>query len=116
MCTGVHVVDSRRIHDVDHELFKLLAKYKPETLKEKKERLAKAAEQKAKSGETSQGSKPYFVKSGLNHITHLIEQKKAQLVIIAHDVDPIEVCWHASHGTMLWCVHHIDDEKYSIGI
>jgi len=29
---------------------------------------------------------------GLNHVTTLIEEKKAQLVIIAHDVDPIEVC------------------------
>ena len=34
------------------------------------------------------------IKYGLNHITTLIEQKKAKLVIIAHDVDPIElVLW-----------------------
>jgi len=34
------------------------------------------------------------VKYGLNHITHLVEQKKAKLVVIAHDVDPIElVVW-----------------------
>lgn len=31
---------------------------------------------------------------GLNHITTLVEQKKAKLVVIAHDVDPIElVIW-----------------------
>jgi hypothetical protein len=24
----------------------------------------------------------------------LVEQKKAQLVVIAHDVDPVEVCVH----------------------
>lgn len=31
---------------------------------------------------------------GLNHITYLIENNKAQLVVIAHDVDPIElVVW-----------------------
>jgi large subunit ribosomal protein L7Ae len=78
----------------DQELFKMLNKYRPETVKEKKERLAKLAETKAKTGETSESKKPYFVKSGLNHITHLIEQKKAQLVVIAHDVDPIElVVW-----------------------
>jgi large subunit ribosomal protein L7Ae len=29
---------------------------------------------------------------GVNTITTLIEKKKAQLVIIANDVDPIEVC------------------------
>lgn len=27
----------------------------------------------------------------MNTVTTLIEQKKAQLVVIAHDVDPIEV-------------------------
>merc|ERR1712146_184003 len=35
--------------------------------------------------------KPTFVKYGVNHVTKLIEQKKAQLVVIAHDVDPIEL-------------------------
>ena len=34
------------------------------------------------------------VKYGLNHITYLIEQQKAQLVVIAHDVEPVElVVW-----------------------
>lgn len=38
--------------------------------------------------------KPKFIKSGLNHVTTLIEQGKAKLVVIAHDVDPIElVVW-----------------------
>merc|ERR1711887_274190 len=31
------------------------------------------------------------VKKGMNHVTSLIEEKKAKLVVIAHDVDPIEV-------------------------
>ncbi|KAM7265590.1 hypothetical protein ACFE04_003273 [Oxalis oulophora] len=31
--------------------------------------------------------KPIVVKHGLNHITYLIEQNKAQLVVIAHEVD-----------------------------
>jgi len=35
--------------------------------------------------------KPLFVKYGLNHIVALIEAKKAALVAIAHDVDPIEL-------------------------
>lgn len=29
--------------------------------------------------------------SGINSVTTLVENKKAQLVVIAHDVDPIEV-------------------------
>lgn len=38
--------------------------------------------------------KPLVVKFGLNHITTLVESGKAQLVVIAHDVDPIElVVW-----------------------
>lgn len=38
--------------------------------------------------------KPIFVKKGLNHVTSLVEKGKAQLVVIAHDVDPIElVVW-----------------------
>ena len=35
--------------------------------------------------------KPLFVKYGLNHAVALIEAKKASLVVIAHDVDPIEL-------------------------
>merc|ERR1719329_1737666 len=48
----------------------------------------------ADSGKTEAGKKPTVVKFGLNHVTALIEKKKAQLVVIAHDVDPIElVVW-----------------------
>lgn len=35
--------------------------------------------------------KPYAAKYGLNHVVGLIENKKAQLVLIANDVDPIEL-------------------------
>lgn len=34
--------------------------------------------------------------SGVNTVTTLVENKKAQLVVIAHDVDPIEVCTFVS--------------------
>lgn len=38
--------------------------------------------------------KPKFIKYGLNHVTQLVESRKAKLVIIAHDVDPVElVVW-----------------------
>merc|ERR1712025_1551101 len=74
------------------QLFKLMHKYKPETKKEKKERLTKIAEAKAESGkEPAVGKKPIVVKYGINHITNLVESRKAQLVVIAHDVDPIEI-------------------------
>merc|ERR1719231_1954005 len=75
-------------------LFRLLSKYRPESVAEKKERLVKTAEAEAKSQDVAKGSKPKNIKYGLNHITELVESKKAKLVVIAHDVDPIElVVW-----------------------
>ncbi|XP_074285067.1 large ribosomal subunit protein eL8y [Silene latifolia] len=74
-------------------LFKLLLKYRPEDKAAKKERLLKAAQAEAE-GKKPETKKPVVVKYGLNHITYLIEQGKAQMVVIAHDVDPIElVVW-----------------------
>ncbi|CAI9766712.1 unnamed protein product [Fraxinus pennsylvanica] len=74
-------------------LFKMLLKYRPEDRAEKKERLLKRAQAEAE-GKTPEVKKPIIVKYGLNHVTYLIEQNKAQLVVIAHDVDPIElVVW-----------------------
>ncbi|KAL7599459.1 60S ribosomal protein L7a-2 isoform X1 [Lactuca sativa] len=101
-------------------LFKMLLKYRPEDKAAKKERLLKRAQAESE-GKTVEAKKPIVVKYGLNHITYLIEQvfliythcnllflfllkclmtyyvpfqNKAQLVIIAHDVDPIElVVW-----------------------
>lgn len=75
-------------------LFKLLAKYKPESVAEKKQRLKAAAEAKAAGKEASSAAPPPVLKFGLNHITYLIENKKAKLVVIASDVDPVElVVW-----------------------
>ncbi|GMI76683.1 hypothetical protein like AT3G62870 [Hibiscus trionum] len=74
-------------------LFKLLLKYRPEDKAAKKERLLKKAQAEAE-GKAPESKKPIVVKYGLNHVTYLIEQNKAQLVVIAHDVDPIElVVW-----------------------
>lgn len=73
------------------QLLKLLAKYKPETKQEKKTRLQKEAEAKKTGGDAKKGAKPYVLKFGLNHVTTLIEEGKAKLVVIAHDVDPIEL-------------------------
>jgi len=75
-------------------LFKLLAKYKPETKAEKKLRLKAAGEAKAAGKEAAATAPPPVLKFGLNHITYLVEQKKAKLVVIASDVDPVElVVW-----------------------
>lgn len=74
-------------------LFKMLLKYRPEDKAAKKERLLRKAQAETE-GKTVEAKKPIVVKYGLNHVTYLIEQKKSQLVVIAHDVDPIElVVW-----------------------
>ncbi|KAM7255452.1 hypothetical protein ACFE04_026154 [Oxalis oulophora] len=69
------------------------AKKKPEDRAAKKQRLLQRAQAEAE-GKTVETKKPIVVKYGLNHVTYLIEQNKAQLVVIVHDVDPIElVVW-----------------------
>ncbi len=71
-------------------LLKLLSKYAPESKKEKKARLEKEAASAA-SGAGASGPKPVVVKFGINHVTSLVEDKTAKLVVIASDVDPIEI-------------------------
>lgn len=70
------------------QLTRLCKKIKPETKAEKAARL------QALAGKKGESKAVPVLKYGLNHVTELVEQKKANLVIIAHDVDPIElVCW-----------------------
>jgi large subunit ribosomal protein L7Ae len=92
------------------QLFKLLNKYRPETKSEKKARLEATAAAVAENKDAAKvlsldvpnkrtsantaaqdTKKPLYVKFGLNHTVALIEAKKASLVVIAHDVDPIEL-------------------------
>jgi len=68
------------------ELLKFLNNLKPMTRLEKKER-RKAM---AAAGTTEAEYRPQ-VKFGLNHVTTLVEKKEAQLVVIAHDVAPLEI-------------------------
>jgi len=98
-------------------LFALLNKYRPETKKQKKYRLLNeakliadahksAAEKRKEALKTDPNAKldvqlkskvkgkPKFVKYGLKHVTSLVESRKAKLVLIANDVDPLElVLW-----------------------
>jgi len=85
------------------QVLKLLDKYRPETKQKKKERLVELAKQKAQEKPQTTDKKapvvpakkrPEVLKYGLKHVTHLVENKQARLVVIAHDVDPIElVIW-----------------------
>ena len=76
------------------ELFKLLVKYQPEDKAAKADRLKGLAEAKAAGKSDDAKSPPNVVKFGLKHVTYLVESKKAKMVCIASDVDPIElVVW-----------------------
>lgn len=75
------------------QLARLCKKIAPETRAQKKERLAALALAQ-KNGEQVQSAAPSVLKFGINHVTELVENNKAKLVVIAHDVDPVEiVCW-----------------------
>jgi len=78
-----------------NELLKLLKKYAPETRKARRERLKKAAEAKAKDNKKTVTTKrPVQILSGLQEVTRAVESKKAKLVVIANNVDPLElVMW-----------------------
>jgi large subunit ribosomal protein L7Ae len=78
------------------ELFKFAAKYKPEDRKAKQQRLRKEAAEKAKGdnkakGKTTGKAQRAELKFGIQRVTRLVESKRAKLVLIAHDVDPIEI-------------------------
>lgn len=73
--------------------FNLFKKYMPPTKAERKQNLKKIAELRSKGEEAKLEYTPQ-VKFGLNHVTNLVQRKEAQVVLIAHDVMPLElVVW-----------------------
>jgi len=89
---SIHQFNNTLTRDVSINLFKLLHKYRPEDKAQKKERMKALAEKKEAGGDDDDAKKKtVMIKYGINHISKLCEQKKAQLVVIAHDVEPIEV-------------------------
>eukprot|EP00586_Coscinodiscus_wailesii_P000915 CAMPEP_0172479234 /NCGR_PEP_ID=MMETSP1066-20121228/3704_1 /TAXON_ID=671091 /ORGANISM="Coscinodiscus wailesii, Strain CCMP2513" /LENGTH=262 /DNA_ID=CAMNT_0013239527 /DNA_START=126 /DNA_END=914 /DNA_ORIENTATION=+ len=74
-------------------LFSLLTKYRPETVAAKKQRIKEMAAATA-SGDKKDVKVVNQVKYGLKHVTNMITEKKAELVVIACDTNPIElVMW-----------------------
>lgn len=88
-------------------LLKLLSKYSPEDSKVKKTRLQKEAEARKGGASGHVGPKPNHLKFGLNHVTNLVEEGKAKLVVIANDVDPVELMVHlpalCRHKNVAYC-------------
>lgn len=77
------------------QVLKFLNTYKPESRADKKERLRDLAKAKA-SGQTvpALSGRPLGLTFGANSVTTAVEKKKAKLVVIASDCDPIEVVLH----------------------
>jgi len=76
------------------QLFRLLDKYRPETRQAKKERLRKMAKAKVAGKKPPPQKRPPTIIHGANKVTTLVEKKKALLVAIAADTDPIELVIH----------------------
>jgi len=77
-----------------HQLLKFMEKYRPEKKHERKLRLKQRAAQRVEGKPDVAAKLPPVVRSGINCVTNLVEKKKAQLVVIAHDVDPLEIVLH----------------------
>ncbi|ERE69033.1 sodium-independent sulfate anion transporter [Cricetulus griseus] len=66
------------------QLLKLAHKYRPETNQEKKQRLLACAEKAAGKGDVPT-KRPPVLRAGVNTVTTLVENKKAQLVVNSED-------------------------------
>merc|ERR550537_325276 len=91
--SAIALFDRAADKSLANECFRLFKKYQPPTRAERKQRLRQIAQAKAK-GEAFEPQREPQIKFGLNHVTNLVQRKKAQVVLIAHDVDPLElVLW-----------------------
>merc|ERR1712154_133094 len=79
--------------DFAAKIVRFAKNYSPESSKQKTNRLRAAAKLQSE-GKPVPSVKRNTIKYGFNHVTNLIEAGRAKLVVIAHDVDPIElVLW-----------------------
>jgi large subunit ribosomal protein L7Ae len=68
------------------DLLTLLKKYSPEAAAKKA-----ATQEAAKAGSTRAPARAKQLTFGIQEVTRAIETKRARLVVIAHDVDPVEI-------------------------
>ncbi|VCX43269.1 unnamed protein product [Gulo gulo] len=69
---------------------KLAHKYRPETKQKQQRLLAQGEKTAAGKGDVPTKKLP-DLRAGVNTVTTLVENKRAQLVVITHDVDPTEL-------------------------
>jgi len=80
-------MDSHRTREV----LGLLHKYRPESKVGKRLRLKKQADQQVADKDAALTKKPIMLTQGIKRVVNAVTQKKAKLVVMAHDVDPIEI-------------------------
>lgn len=80
------------------QLFKILDHIKPEEraaklqrIREEAKKLAENKQKGEKVAPVNKKDKPVQVAYGINNVVRLIERKAAKLVVIAHDVEPLEM-------------------------
>jgi len=90
---ALNIFDQGCAKDFAKKIVEFSKNYSPETSKQKQNRLRAMAKLQAE-GKPVPSEKKNTIKYGFNHVTNLIESGRAKLVVIAHDVDPIElVLW-----------------------
>eukprot|EP00761_Pharyngomonas_kirbyi_P011190 gb/GECH01011215.1/.p1 GENE.gb/GECH01011215.1/~~gb/GECH01011215.1/.p1 ORF type:complete len:254 (+),score=24.29 gb/GECH01011215.1/:1-762(+) len=92
---AIHQFNNTLSTNLAVNLFKVLHAHRPERKADKQLRLEKRAKAVAEGNpDPRENAPPASVKFGLKHVTKLVEKKEARLVVIAFDVDPIEmVVW-----------------------
>ncbi|KAL7667796.1 hypothetical protein ACOME3_010391 [Neoechinorhynchus agilis] len=79
---------------IAQNVLKLLEKYHPENRYARRLKLKQEAKARAEGKQIDQSPSKRYLICGINQVTRLIEKKKVQLVIIAHDIDPLEIVLH----------------------
>lgn len=76
------------------QIMRLLQKYRPESPEERTARLTAEARKREAGEGPSDGKRKIQMTYGIQDVTKVVESGRAKLVVIAHDVDPLElVCW-----------------------
>nr|CDS31810.1 ribosomal protein l7a [Hymenolepis microstoma] len=73
------------------QVLRLCNKYKPLSKQAKKAQLSLRAQKRAGGAPDAPTERKPTLKAGIREVTAAVMAKKAQLVVIAHDVDPIEI-------------------------
>lgn len=73
------------------QIFNLAEKYQPLSKRARKMLLLHRAQQRADGKPDEPAPRKIAIRAGIREVTSAIQQKKARLVVIAHDIDPIEI-------------------------